>query len=104
MEVWEQNMYVLTNAGIPKEKGRSTSTESMLFNFVYKSYTHHYLPRVIILLISFMASFFPATSSTVHLKYHPKLDQMNNAANICSFYNQKPLITLEYPSCHSYAM
>lgn len=84
-------MCVLTNAGIPKEKNRSTGTESMLFNFVYELYTHHYLPRVIVLLISFMASFFPATCSTVHLKFRPTLDPMNNAANICSFYNQKPL-------------
>lgn len=96
---------VSASAGISREKDNSTDIESMLFNLVYKScipslssLTH------IVLLIYFLSSFFPATPSSVHLKYYPKLDPIKNTANICSFYNQMSLIGLEYPNCNSYVM
>lgn len=40
-------MHVPANAGISREKDSSTDTESMLFNFVYKSYTPRYIPSAI---------------------------------------------------------
>lgn len=79
---------VSASASISRQKDNSTDVESMLFNFVYKSY----IPSLsslshIVLLISLISSFFPATPSSVHLKYYLKLDPIKTTANICSFYN-----------------